>query len=258
MYDVVIIGSTINRITCALSLLKKGKKVLIIESNKVKKEIINMQEVVGYLSSKYCNMRNEWKKDICNLGGVIVHENVISIKTNKRKKIVTNKNTYFAKSIVFAFGNKKKTIDVDNEKKFINKNIFFCLNCLHALLREKIVCIYGNKYDISDLIDISNICKKLIIITDENGMSINKYEKLNNTIVYFETKIIQINGYDSIESIVIDRNNRCINIDMLFIMSDFVPNMLYFDIDNYNGIFVEGNNSGNGIVKLVLEYLEKY
>lgn len=45
---------------------------------------------------------------------------------------------------------------------------------------------------------------------------------------------------------------------MLFIMSDYVPNMLYFDIDNYNGIFVEGNNSGHGIVKLVLEYLENY
>lgn len=257
MYDVVIVGSTISRIICALSFLKRGKKVLIIESNKVKNEIINMQDVVGFLSSKYCNMRDEWLKEIYKLGGVIVYEDVISIKTNKIKKIITNKNTYSTKSIVFALGNKKKTLELDNEHKFIDKNIFFCLNCVHAILRGKRVCVYGDKYDVSDLVDISNICKKLIIITDDRGFDNSKYEKLNNTVVYFESKIVKINGDDSIESVIIDRKNRCIDVDILFIMSDFVPNMLYFDINNYNGIFIEGNNFGNEIVKLVLEYLDK-
>ena len=89
-YDIIIIGTTIDRITAAIYALKLEKKVLLIESDKLKDYVLSLENVMNYSLKKYIEL-NSFKEQIIDYGGTIKYEEIIEIKNNE---VITDKEIY--------------------------------------------------------------------------------------------------------------------------------------------------------------------
>jgi len=246
-YDVIIIGTTIDRITSAIYLIKSGKKVLIIENNNLKEYVLKFEDIKDYTLKKYVSL-NRWKNEIISYGGTIKDEEIIEIK---KGEVITDKGTYSAKAIIVATGKRHKLIGLDNEEKYFGNGIHFCVKCDAPFYKGEIGCVVGgNDYALENALNLSNICKEVIVIDENNELRANELlikellEK-NNIKIYYNTEINKIIGDRRLRKIVLN-NCKELNVDCVFISKGFIANVGIIDknnnINKEIGIFVVDNN----------------
>ena len=193
-YDIIIIGTTIDRITSAIYLLKLGKRVLLIESYELKEYVKGFEKFKDFSLKKYIGLEKSIEQ-ILKLGGKIKNDEIIEIRNNE---VITNNEIYKSKAIIIAMGSRYKLLGLENEEKFIEKGIHFCISCDAPFYKNEIGCVVG--FDDSALekaLSLSNICREVIIINEKNNIIgskkiLEKVYKKNNIKVYNKTKIISL------------------------------------------------------------------
>lgn len=169
------------------------------------------------------------------LGGNIINENIIEIKKNNNNFIViTDKNKYESKSIIYALGGKHRNLNVKGEKEFFGKGVSYCATCDGPFYKDKIVAVVGGgDAALTACILLSNIAKKIYIIYRGASFSkgeiawVNKALAIENLTPIYNTNVIEIKGDNSIKKIIIDnkfKNKNEIDVDGLFIEIGSVPN----------------------------------
>ena len=151
-----------------------------------------------------------------------------------------------AKAVIIATGRGKQKLGLDNEN--IN-GVSTCAVCDGALYKDKTVAIYGNNpLMLEDILYLSNIVKKLYIITSKdkllgNNELLDKITKLENIELLFNQNIKKINGKDKIESI--ELNDKTLTIDGLFINNEYGPITSFvkeLGITNEKGYIIADDN----------------
>ena len=295
MYDTIIIGCGPAGMTAALYLLRANKKVLILENETIGGQISSsplVENYPGVSSISGAELSNNMYEQIVNLGVEIELEEVIKIEPGKVKKVITTDNTYEAKSIIIATGNKYRLLGLHNEENLIGSGIHFCVSCDGAFYKDKTVAVIGGGNSaIINATYLSDICKKVYVIQRSDKLTaedalIERLEQKSNVEIILSRQVKKINGTDSLESIVLD-NAEEIKLDGMFIaigqvpQNDFVKNIINLDERNYidsddaktnvDGIFVAGDcrrkkyrqlttacNDGTNAALDVIDYLEKY
>ncbi len=295
MYDTIIIGCGPAGMTAALYLLRANKKVLILEKETIGGQISSsplVENYPGVSSISGAELSNNMYEQIVNLGVEIELEEVIKIEPGKVKKVITTDNTYEAKSIIIATGNKYRLLGLHNEENLIGSGIHFCVSCDGAFYKDKTVAVIGGGNSaIINATYLSDICKKVYVIQRSDKLTaedalIERLEQKSNVEIILSRQVKKINGTDSLESIVLD-NAEEIKLDGMFIaigqvpQNDFVKNIINLDERNYidsddaktnvDGIFVAGDcrrkkyrqlttacNDGTNAALDVIDYLEKY
>ncbi len=257
MYDVVIIGAGPAGISAGLYAKRAGANVLILYSKKANVEnasaIENYYGFVDKIDGKI--LYENGIKQAQNIGIDIRQEEVVSIENIDEFKITTINNTYEAKSIIIATGNKKLKPNINGITTFEGRGISYCAICDGFFYRNKNVVVIGNgKFAIHEADELKNIVSNVKILT--NGLEINsdsEYEIINK-------KIIKINGNEKVESIEFEDGSK-IEIDGIFIAlgeaggSDFAKKLgiiqkeekIVVDenmMTNVNGIFACGDITG--------------
>ena len=295
MYDTIIIGCGPAGMTAALYLLRANKKVLILEKETIGGQISSsplVENYPGVSSISGSELSNNMYEQIVNLGVEIELEEVIKIEPGKKKKVITTDNTYEAKSVIIATGNKFRLLGLDNEEDLIGSGIHFCVSCDGAFYKDKIVAVIGGgNTAVINATYLSDICKKVYVIqrmdrlTAESSL-VDRLKKRNNVEIILSREVKKINGVDNLESIVLDDDSE-IKLNGMFIaigqvpQNDFVKDIInlderdYIDSDdaktNVDGIFVAGDcrrkkyrqlttacNDGTNAALDVISYLEKY
>ncbi len=268
MVDVIIIGAGPAGLSAALSLLRGGVSVLILEAKNYGGQIINSPNVENYPGipsiSGYDFATNLYNQ-VLALGGKIKYEEVLEV--TKGKEVITNKGKYQSKAIIIATGAKNRQLNLPKEEEFVGQGVSYCAICDGNFYKNKIVAVNGGgNTALEDALYLADIAKKVYLIHRRNTFKgDNKYleelKKKKNVEFILNTNIIALNGNTKLESITIKDNEgniKDITLDGLFIaigqvpQNDIFKNVALLDENGYimakdevytktPGIFVAGD-----------------
>ena len=217
MYDVIIIGAGPAGVSAGLYTKRANLKVLILykdESALEKTELI--ENYYGF--EKGIDGKALYKSGIQqakNLEIEVKKEEVINVQIAEEKQfvVITERETYKTKTVIFATGNKKNTPKIKGIKNFEGKGVSYCAICDGFFYKDKNVVVIGNgKYAISETNDLINIAKHITILT--NGKQAPEFRAENVDINTEE--IEEINGEKKVEEIIL-KNHKKIETDGIFI-----------------------------------------
>lgn len=269
MYDIIIIGCGPAGLTSAIYALRAGKKVLLLEKESIGGQMSSsplIENYPGYLQISGIELSSNLYDQVVNLGGEIELEEVVSVKDDDIKEVITESNKYKAKSIIIATGAKYRLLNLDNEINLIGNGIHFCVSCDGAFYKNKEVAVIGGGNSaIINAITLSELCKKVYIIQNLHDLTCeialnSKLKNKKNVEIYCDAVVKKIVGEDTLESIIIDNSGKDLEIklDGMFISIGLVPQSdIFKDIiklndcnyidsgedckTNIDGIFVAGD-----------------
>ncbi len=245
MYDTIIIGAGPAGLTSAVYLRRANKKVLMLESKGYGGQIANADkvenypgfaEISGYELAE--NLYNQAK----NMGAEIKFETVKSIKDDKT--VVTNNNTYKAKTVIIANGAAKRKLNLENEENFIGRGVSYCATCDGNFYKGKTVTVVGGgNAALEDALYLSDVANKVNIVHqfDEFNAEEKYREDLsakNNVSFFMESAVTSINGKDKLETVTVtdtNGNEKQLDTDGLFIAIGQEPkNEVFSNVVNLN------------------------
>jgi len=281
MYDIIIIGAGPAGLTAAIYGCRAAKKVLVLEAKTYGGQIINTLDIENYpveahisgydFATKIYNQAKE-------LGAEIVFEKVVNIKNNnEEKEVITNKNTYKAKTIIIATGSENRKLGLDNEDELVGKGISYCATCDGAFYKNKTVAVVGGgNTALEDALYLTNIAKKVYLIHRRDELraeesTINLLKEKENIKFVYNSNVSKLIAEDRLNSIEVTDNGGNVNIievDGLFVAVGRIPENQKFaqiiDLDesgyiianedcntNVSGIFVAGDNRTKEVRQLV-------
>ena len=204
MYDVIIIGAGPAGISAGLYTKRANLDVLILYKDKSALEktecIENYYGFENGISGK--ELYKTGIQQAKNLGIDVKKEEVTNIQfgENNQYMVMTEKETYKTKTVIFATGNKKNTPKIKGIKEFEGKGVSYCAVCDGFFYKNKDVSILGNgKYAISEANELINI-----ILTD--GKEAPEIRADN---VKIDTrKIREVRGEKKVEEVEFDDNSK--------------------------------------------------
>lgn len=254
---VVIIGSGVAGMTCALYLKRYNVDVLVIEKDAPGGQMLKssiIENYPGFINIDGPTLSYKIYEQVNNLNVDYLFDEVVSIKEENNKKIVQTKHEKIeAEYIVLATGRTSRTLNLDREKEFIGKGISFCALCDGNLYKGKdVVIIGGGNSALEEAIYLSSICNKVIIVhrkdkfTAEDSM-IETISKLKNVEIKFKANVEKYNIIDDkIKSVILDTGEE-VKCDGIFIAIGYVPINDLIDVKKENGYIIVDSNGETSI-----------
>ncbi len=227
MYDVIVVGAGPAGLTSALYLRRANKSVLVLEANTYGGQIINASNIENYPGIESIsgfdyatNLYNQVKK----LGAEIKYETVLRVEDDKT--VVTNKGSYQAKAVIIATGSEKRKLNIPKEEDFVGKGVSYCATCDGNFYKGKVVAVTGGgNTALEDAIYLSDLASKVYLIHRRDEFRaeptyVHVVRNKDNIELILNSNIVEINGEDSIKSIIIKdnmNNTKVLDIDGLFI-----------------------------------------
>lgn len=270
-YDIAIIGCGPAGLTAAIYALRANKKVVIFEKENIGGKITSSPLVENYPGFKEISgteFANHLYEQVESLGGDIILEEVTAIKNGKLKNVITEDDTYKCRSIIIATGSKYRMLGLEKEEDFVGNGISFCVACDGAFyLNQTVAVIGGGNSAIINAISLSDICKKVYVVQNENVLTgekvlIERLLKNKNVEVLYNSLVTELKGEDELTGIKVkntkDETEKVLKLDGMFVSigqvpeSDFLKKTInlgpnaYIESDescktNVDGIFVAGD-----------------
>lgn len=266
IYDCAIIGGGPAGVTAAIYLSRANKSVVLFEKEIIGGQINNspcVENIPGFdtISGQDYGIKLMDQLEYNNIE--VIYDEVIDVSNVGVKIISTySKECYFAKSVIIASGTKHRTLNLENEDKFIGKGISFCVKCDGAFYRDKIVAVIGGGNSaLQEAIELSSIAKHVIILQDldhltgENKLQ-EKIKTLDNVSIKTNVKVIRYIGDNQLTGleIVENGNKQMINVDGVFLAIGLVPNNKPFEnivnlnsygyiasVNDFSGVYAAGD-----------------
>ncbi|MDD2505228.1 MAG: FAD-dependent oxidoreductase [Bacilli bacterium] len=268
MYDVIMVGGGPAGITAGIYTARAGLKTLILERETIGGQIavaINVENYPGFISITGPDLANNMYEQALHSGAEYEFENVINIHNGEIKKVVTEDNSYDAKTVIIATGTKYRKLGLDAETKYVGNGVHFCTSCDGAFYKDKIVAVVGGANTaVSNALYLSDIAAKVYLIY--RGDKLKSEKKLEkellkkaNVEIMFNSTVEDLIGEKKLEEIKIKQKGMVSNlkIDGLFesigmdAQTELVDDLLQKSEDNYiisqdcttdrEGIFVAGD-----------------
>lgn len=254
---VVIIGSGVAGMTCAIYLKRYDVDVLVIEKDAPGGQMLKssvIENYPGFINIDGPSLSYKIYEQVNNLKVDYLFDEVVSVKNENGKKIVQTKHDKIeSEYVVLATGRTSRTLNLDREKEFIGRGISFCALCDGNLYKGKdVVIIGGGNSALEEAIYLSNICNKVVIVhrkdkfTAEDSM-IETISTLKNVKIKFKANVEKYNIIDDkIKSVILDTGEE-IKCDGIFIAIGYVPINDLIDVDKENGYIIVDNNNETSI-----------
>lgn len=171
IYDVIILGAGPAGLTAGLYAGRSRLSTLIIEKGQDGGQIAITDEIENYPGAQLegesgpsliARMTEQAKK----FGAERASDVIKSVELDGEvKKLVGNKDTYLAKTVILATGAFPKPIGCKNEGKFIGKGISFCATCDAAFFEDfEVYVVGGGDSAVEEAMYLSKFARKVTII----------------------------------------------------------------------------------------------
>ena len=239
MLDLIIIGSGPAGLTAAIYATRAKLGAIIIEQNFMSGgQVIDTYEVDNYpalpgisgmdLSLK---MREHAEK----LGAEFVTETVTAVDlTGPVKKVVTDQNTYEARTVILAMGANHRKLGVRGEEELAGHGVSYCATCDGAFYKGSDVAVVGGgDVAVEDAIFLARICRKVYVIHRRSELRAAKVLQerlfsLDNVEMVWDSVTEALEGENQVGAVRV-RNvktdaERCLHVDGVFIAVGIEPN----------------------------------
>jgi len=255
VYDLIILGAGPAGLSASIYAKRAMMDFLILEKWFPGGEIANTFEVENYLGvNKLSGMElaNNMVKHVEDLGIEITVDPVVSVDfTQKIKKIITEKTTYFTKTVHIATGASARKLNVPGENRLNGYGVTYCATCDGFLYKDKTVAVVGGgDVAVEDAIYLSRICKKVYLIHRRDKLrAVNALQdrmfKLSNVEVIWDSTVEEIKGNDFVEKIsVLNKKTneiKDIEVNGCFIAIGHTPNIDFLNnqVDLIDGSWIK-------------------
>ena len=218
-YDILIIGGGPAGLNAALYSKRKGASVGIIASS-IGGQVADTSSVENYLgfpSMTGVGLVEEFLNHVKGLNVPTLKDvKVDSIKTSNnstiKEVILSNGDTFKAKSLIIATGSKPRKLNVPGEAEFSGKGVSYCAICDGPFFTDmEVIVAGGGNSAVEAAIDLSKIAKKVKLIhrsqfrADE--ILVNQLENIDNIEIKLNTQIQEITGDGLVEGVkVLDKS----------------------------------------------------
>lgn len=243
---VVIIGSGIAGMSCAIYLKRGGLNPIIMENNAPGGTLNIIPTIENYPGFKEISgpdlAMNIYNQTI-ELGIEYLYKEIKEI--DLKNKIINNEITF--DYLVIATGRRPRLLNIDNELEYLGKGISTCALCDGMFYKDKKVIVLGGASSaLTESLYLSNIASKVTIIHRGNTFTgeYNLIDKVNNSKnikVIYNANVIKYNiKNNKIISVTLD-NKKEIKTDGIFLSIGSIPNSELFDVDKIDG-YIKANN----------------
>ncbi len=227
VYDILIIGGGPAGISAGIYAKRANKSVVILEKFAVGGEVNLLDKVDNYLGFHSMDgqaLAKAFKTHAKALELDFIYEEAIDFNlTGEVKKVMTNKHTYEAKSVIFALGANPRELGIEGEEKFVGRGVSYCAVCDGNFYKDKNVAVVGSGDSaISDAVYLSDLCKKVYLLTRENmklfGRSEQELDKKNITVLKGAeaSKVLGENKVTALEYVK-DGKRKSLKLDGVFV-----------------------------------------
>ena len=246
MYDIIIIGAGPAGISASLYAKRAGMNVLVLyhgtsELEKAHK-IDNYYGFADGISGK--ELFDNGIKQAQNLGVEVLEKEITNIEmnVNEGQQVIYNvkaiDQTFEAKAVIIATGNKKVRPNIPGIVEFEGKGISYCAICDGFFYRNKNVAIIGNgEFALSEAEDLENVVNSITILTNGEAnveSALDKY-KVDTR------KIKQITGEQKVKAIEFE-DGDILEIDGIFVAEGIAGGGSFA---KKLGIITKGDNGDN-------------
>ncbi|MEK6937088.1 MAG: thioredoxin-disulfide reductase [Nanoarchaeota archaeon] len=204
-YDVIIIGGGAAGLTSAIYSCRKSLKTLLIKGPHPGGETSltnNIENYPGYENGSGSELMDIFERQAKKFGTTFLEDTVIKVEKKSNNflvKLESNKELE-SKTVILAFGRKRRKLNIPGEDKFLGKGLSTCIICDGPLFGEKIVAVIGaGNSAVEGALELSSIAKKIFLVhrreefrADE--ITVNELKKKKNIELVLNTTPLEILG----------------------------------------------------------------
>lgn len=171
MYDIIIIGGGAAGLSAAIYAMRGGMKTLVLEKLAPGGQASKTYEVDNYpgfyQSPTGPELMKSFLEHATRFGAEIKTEAVRSIENinGKTKKVITRRNAYETKTIIFALGANPKSLGVPGEKELTGAGVSYCATCDGAFFKGMdTVVIGGGNTAMEDALYLSRFANHVFVM----------------------------------------------------------------------------------------------
>lgn len=171
IYDIIIIGGGAAGLSAAIYATRGGKKTLVLESISCGGQASKTNEIDNYPGFDDIPTGEEVGRRFENharkCGAEIVRENVKEIADSDKpvKKVITRKNQYSARAVIFAMGARPRKLGADGEEQFGGMGVSYCATCDGAFFKgQTAVVVGGGNTAFEDALYLASFCPKVYLV----------------------------------------------------------------------------------------------
>jgi alkyl hydroperoxide reductase subunit F len=236
-YDVLIVGAGPAGLTAGVYCARKILKTVIISEN------IGGQALASWMIENYMGYRmvtgDELMKkfeeqarehhihlELDRITGVSRNEGLFSFST-------TTERTFRAKAVIFAQGNRPRTLGVPDEERFLGRGLSLCSTCDGPLYRGKRVAVVGGgNSGLQTALEMGGIATSVSLIVRSSIRADEVYtgllKKKGNIVVHLNSQVKALHGDTFLTGITVVSSatgaEQKIDVDGLFVEIGWMPN----------------------------------
>lgn len=228
IYDILVIGGGPAGITSAIYARRAGLDVAIIEKFVVGGQIALIGEIENYpafpkvqgdeLSRAFFNHAK-------SLDIPFIYDEIIDYNLDDDIKIVKGKKqSYQAYAVILAMGSHSKELNIEGEKQLIGRGVSYCALCDGNFFKNQDVAVVGSGDSaISDALYLSNICRKVYVLTRDK-LKLNNYSEQDinereNIVLLKGANSTKIEGEDKVRALDYeqDEQSHTLSVSAIFV-----------------------------------------
>lgn len=236
--DMIIVGAGPAGIAAAIYASRAKLSFVILEKSFTGGQIVNTYEIENYPGIKATSgfeLSSMFREHAEELDVEFLSEEVQEIVLDSDiKKVVTNSQTYEARTVILATGASWKKLGAPGEDKFSGMGVSYCATCDGAFYREKVAAVVGGgDVAVEDAIYLSRLCKKVYLIHRRDELRAVKVLqehlfKIDNIEILWHNEVSEIKGDQFVEGIDVINNKtgeaQTLDVNGVFIAVGSDPN----------------------------------
>ena len=236
VYDVLIVGAGPSGLTAGVYCARKMLNTIIISENIGGQALESwaIENYMGYRMITGEDLMKKFEEQAHTLDMRLELDRVVSI--SKEGDVFTigtiSQNTFKAKTLILAQGNRPKKLGVANEEQYLGRGLSICSTCDGPLYRGKRVAVAGGGNSaLQTAVEMSEIAQSVRLIVRSSIRADPVYLKMleskKNITVLINTQIIAVHGDKFLSAITIRNESgeeHKIDIDGVFIEIGWLPN----------------------------------
>lgn len=170
------------------------------------------------------------------------------------KRIIGDKDTYLARSIIIATGATHRKLGVAGEAEFAGMGVSYCATCDGAFFRKKVTAVVGGgDVALEDAIFLARMCSQVYLIHRRNELRGAKSLQerlfaLDNVTLVWDTVVEEIQGDGQVKGLKLKNvksgESSQIAVDGVFIAVGIIPNSSAFEglVEMEHGYIMAGED----------------